>query len=109
MESSCFTNPDHYNKVQQSTWGHLFPSDGYYEGSVTFTHTVYGNCVIIKEDIDIDGSPWWFDSITQFMNDLYDEIEEGTVYVVDISVFVSTDEDQMADIHINKLRLRKIL
>ena len=106
MELSNFRDEKWENEVKSNTWGHLFPKDGYYEGSITVAQGVYGNVVILKEDIDIEGSPWWFQEINQFLDTV--EMESGCIYKIDISVFVdeSNDDEQII---INQLRKRVIV
>lgn len=105
MNPNAFRDEEWENTVRQNTWGHLFPKDGYYEGKIFVAHGEYGDIIIVKEDIDVPGSPWWFQEINDFVDTL-DYIKEGTVYEVAISVKVDSDT---GDITINRLASRQVL
>lgn len=101
---------EYTNKVNCETWGHLFPENGYYEGTIRIAVGIYGDCIILDEAIDIEGSPWWKQEIMDFVHSfLQDKGDEGHVYEIDISVNVSENEDSKCDIHINELRHKKIV
>jgi hypothetical protein len=79
------------NQVMAETFGHLAPQPRQkYSGEILFTHGEYGDIVVIKNTIDIDDSPWFFEDMQQFVagyivqgRDTYvnrTKIESGAVY-----------------------------
>ena len=62
------------DEIMEGTWGHLRPEDGVKRGSVTI--------------IEIDGSPWWHETITEFAADTAFGWPPGTVRTVPIVVTV---------------------
>ncbi len=84
------------SKVMHATWGHLFPSGFYYEGTIRVANSCYGGTAILSEKIEIEGSPWWYDAIHDFIFKL-DDIEVGEVHAVDIAVKIVALEDEDED------------
>jgi len=93
------------NIVMSNTWGHLFPQKKYYEGHITIARGVYSEIIILEEDIDIEGSPWWYEATYDFINELTWDVEAGEIFKIDIAV--SIDEEQQ--ICINELRRNQIM
>jgi hypothetical protein len=75
----------HYHEqVKQDTWGHLAPKrNKKYTGHVIFAVGCFGcddlNPTAIECELgDLDGSPWFYDAIIEFMQSF--ETEAGGVY-----------------------------
>lgn len=75
---------DAKKQVYAETWGHLFPDGDEYKGKLKLCTGVYGENCILSEQIDIDGSPWWYSSLQDFVSDFLMDKEEGRIYEVDI-------------------------
>jgi hypothetical protein len=75
------------NHVITTTWGHLFPTESK-EGYLTLASTEYKDVVIIKEEIDIEGSPWWFRAVHDFAYKIFSKAKVGTVKRIPISVTI---------------------
>jgi len=117
MKSTALSHAgvDSYTKVQHDTFGHLFPTENYYEGVIRVCDTCYNRKTILDEKININASPWWYDAITNFVHEL--ELGDG-IYDVDISVTIvdhEIDEDldeyqvEGSEFIINTLRTKKVL
>ena len=66
--------------VERDTWGHLAPEQNRsYRGSLLFTHTEWGQWVLIRGNFDgLDWSPWLFDAAMEFVEK--HATEEGGLY-----------------------------
>lgn len=70
-------------QVRQDTWGHLAPKPRRrYKGTILFAESEYGGQgrTIIRTDFeDLPSSPWFYESMCDFIYGL-EGIEEGSVY-----------------------------
>ena len=82
----------HKQIVFHQTWGHLFPKGDRYQGVITLAETAYGQTAILKEDIDIAGSPWWYECVHDWALDYLDGKEVGEVYRVAVDVRIIPTE-----------------
>lgn len=95
----------HYKSlVMHSTWGHLFPNQIYSEGTIRLACPLYGSgTVIIDESESLPGSsPWWFDAVHGFANNISDNMEPGQVLEIAISVSVVQCEEELEDWQIDE-------
>ncbi len=67
-------------EVMQETWGHLAPEPGKtYTGTVVFTNGCFRDLTVITcEFADLPDSPWFYDTLHNWLLD--QEPEEGKVY-----------------------------
>ena len=80
--------------VFHQTWGHLFPKGDSYKGTIVLAETVYGQTAILKEDIEIASSPWWYECIHAWADEFLLRHETGKVYTVNVHVrIVPTEGD----------------
>ena len=126
----AFKSSEEYNHslVQHDTFGHLFPKARYFEGKVVLASGCYQHSVVIKEEIDIEASPWWYESINDFAFKFLEDKEDESIWEVWISVKIEEvevevevdieddieDEEGMieydhTEMNINVLKERKIL
>jgi len=84
--------------VMHDTWGHLFPKGDYYEGTVRIAYSIYGNIVILDEKIDIEGSAWWHDALTEFADNMVHDMKSGDVCEFKISVNITDHIEDVNDI-----------
>lgn len=78
----------HYKElVIQETWGHLAPKKNKtYKGKVVYAVGCFGNdnlnpIPIRSEFMGLDSSPWFYDALNEFLQDLPEEQrKEGCVY-----------------------------
>lgn len=74
----------HYRaEVFKATWGHLAPrKNKSYRGHIIFALGCFGddalNPTVLTCEIGIEGSPWFFDAMVEFLASL--KGEEGAVY-----------------------------
>ena len=87
---------DNKRLVMHQTWGHLFPEDGLQcEGRILLTETIYGDCLIIDEDIDIPASPWWHSAVHEWAGEWLGIMDKvGAVFDVDVKVNIERRGDQ---------------
>lgn len=78
--------------IMQDTWGHLFPKEEKYEGTIKIASSMYDGMVVLDEEIDISGSPWWYHSLHNFVNEFESEMEVGEVRTIPIVVVVETTD-----------------
>ena len=90
--------------VIHSTWGHLFPNQIYYEGTIRLACPLYGaGMVIIDESESLPGSsPWWFDAVHGFANDIGANMEPGQVLEIAISASIIQCEEELEDWQIDE-------
>lgn len=56
------------NQVMTETFGHLAPHPRQkYSGEILFTHGEYGDIIVIRNEIEIEDSPWFFEDIQEFV------------------------------------------
>ncbi|MEK6879452.1 MAG: hypothetical protein AABY22_07595 [Nanoarchaeota archaeon] len=70
--------------VLQNTWGHLAPQKNTtYRGEILFCKSDYnsGTITLISSKMDIDSSPWFYDSVHEFLYS-FDKLECGQVYKI---------------------------
>jgi len=79
---------DAKKQVYAATWGHLFPKDDTYFGTIRVCTGIYGENCILSEEIHIDGSPWWYETLQSFVCDFLMDKEEGVVYEIYITATV---------------------
>lgn len=76
-------------RVMKETWGHLAPHrNAVYRGRIVYVCGIYGsdhlNPTVIFENLtsrtcgQIDGSPWWYDALHDFLRTQENEV--GVVY-----------------------------
>lgn len=73
----------YHAQVLESTWGHLAPrKNKKYRGHVVFALGCFGsdylNPTVLVCEIGLDGSPWFFEALMDFLRSL--EGDEGGVY-----------------------------
>lgn len=79
----------HKDEVLTSTFGHLFPKGDYYEGTIVVAKAIYESQItILDEKIGIEPSPWWCETIHDFVHRLSDDVPDGSVYRYHIRVRV---------------------
>lgn len=83
---------DARNAVYQDTWGHLFPKGDHYHGTIKVCTGVYGENCILSELIDVPGSPWWYQSLQEFVGDFLLDKMEGRIYEVEITATIVKHE-----------------
>jgi hypothetical protein len=68
--------------VQKDTWGHLAPRrNKTYHGYIVFSITCYGNMEVIDTDFKgLDGGPWLYDAIQEFVFQDWKELREGAIF-----------------------------
>lgn len=74
-------------QIYTETFGHLYPDQAAYEGTVLIGVDMYNNqnAVVLDEKGLPNASPWWYEAITSFANDNFYKAE-GRVYEVKIKV-----------------------
>jgi len=95
---------DRKTQVMAQTWGHLFPDDGAaIKGNIIMAYTVYCDVVAVQDNTPVDGSPWWYAALTDFMNDFLDKhnLDTGTVCRINIEARVIVHDDGLRSIKIN--------
>jgi len=89
---------DAHNKkiVMHNTWGHLYPDQPNYEGTVRISKDIYGQTTVLDESNTLpQGSPWWHAAIFEFANEVSTDMEGGEVIAFKICVdIVECIEDQ---------------
>lgn len=112
--ASVLSETEAQNKsiVMADAWGHLFPTSAK-EGFIWLAVTEYRRIgtVILKEDIDIDGSPWWYETIHDFAYEFNKEDTYPTGSVLKISVVVTPIAvgDDCEEIQIVVKQIEKII
>ncbi len=78
----------HYKNVCiHQTFGHLFPDQLHYKGTVHIASDVYGQTNVLDECPDLpNSSPWWYAAINDFASEVSKEMEGGEVAAFNISV-----------------------
>jgi len=84
---------NHKRIVMTNTWGHLFPTETHYEGTIRIAYSVYGHITILDEQIDIASSPWWFEAVNEFACGMSDTMDNGDVIECKISVDIINHRD----------------
>jgi len=64
---------------------------------VRIAYSIYGDIVILDEDIDIEGSPWWHNAITEFAGVMVDGMNNGDVREFQITVNIVDHKDPDED------------
>lgn len=84
----------HKQAVMHDTWGHLFPNESK-RGTILFACMTYDHIRVLHEQIDIDGSPWWYETLHEFafQLDLLKIFEEGDIIKVKCQVLLEKDEE----------------
>lgn len=79
-----------YAVVMHNTWGHLFPQNMTepIKGKIRIAYGIYRDIIILDEQVEIDGSPWWYNTLQDFLRDF--DIEEGEVLELTINVHLHT-------------------
>jgi hypothetical protein len=71
--------------AREDTWGHLAPRyDHAYEGYILFATSPYASLgwTVIEDDFPgLENSPWQYEAMVDFLNDLADELGEGALYL----------------------------
>jgi len=67
---------NHRQAVLRSTFGHLAPKKHKtYRGSIVFGYGEYDsgslNPTILQDNMGIEGSPWWYDEINEFIRTIH--------------------------------------
>jgi len=85
------TERRHSQEVASATWGHLFPTAPTTVGTIIVASTMYEGVVVLDEQIDVDGSPWWHEALHNFLHDLPDQVcpHVGCVATLEIKVDVT--------------------
>ena len=95
------------NRQNCMTFGHLFPKKGkLYGGTLYVGSGCYGDTIILKECIAIEGSPWWFASVTEFVDNFMDKRDDG-VFRIDVVCQV-IEEKGLQSIEIKQLGHKEI-
>ena len=78
----------HYKNVCiHQTFGHLYPEQTHYEGTVRIASDIYGQTAVLDECPNLpESSPWWYEAITNFTCDVSKDMEGGEVAAFKISV-----------------------
>jgi len=88
------------SEVMHDTWGHLYPSKVAYKGVIVVAVSLYpahGGPVIISE-VDLpDGSPWWYNAVTDFVYEACKDEAEGTVLELDVKVDIVDCEEELTE------------
>jgi len=79
--------------ANHQTWGHLFPTEKQYTGTVRISFSIYGDIVVLDEQIGISGSPWWFHAINDFAWEASKEMEGGDACEFNITVDIVTHRE----------------
>jgi len=66
------------------TWGHLFPK-GPATGYIVVAHSIYRDVVILEEELNINGSPWWYETVHDFARERAKKMKRGSVKRFDIT------------------------
>lgn len=87
-EAFAGTEAAHRSRVLAHTFGHLAPSiRKKYHGTILFTHSAYGQLVLIRADFNgLPDSPWLYDHLNDFVCER--ATEPGMVYRFDGSYMV---------------------
>lgn len=89
--------------VINNTWGHLFPDKFWYEGSIVIAMSLYDGLVILNEDINIDGSPWWYNAIHDFIETNFHDLDNDNICEIKIVVNILNEKDNTLKIVINEI------
>lgn len=83
-------NEANYRMVQHQTWGHLFPANMVepVKGRIRVAYGNYGDFIVLDDDVPIDSSPWWFDTLMAFVSDF--AMESGEVIELNVQVHMRT-------------------
>lgn len=97
--------------VQHQTWGHLFPKKGkVFIGKLRVAESDYGDYVILKDDSNVDSSPWWYSSLNDFVLDfLRNQDSVGSVFEIKIKSYVINTFNCTQEIKIENLGYKIIL
>jgi hypothetical protein len=83
----------HYRELQiQDTWGHLAPKKNKtYKGRVVFAIGLFGNdplnpLPIVCEFKNLDSSPWFYDSLNNFLQDLVQQQRDKEIFNEPVSM-----------------------
>ena len=90
--------------VMAQTWGHLFPDDGTaIKGNIIMAYTVYRDIVAVQDNMSVDGSPWWYSALQEFMGEFLDKhsLDPGTVCRIMAEARVIIHRDGQRNIKIN--------
>ena len=89
QEAFASAEAQYRSKVMAHTWGHLAPSKGRtYRGHIIFAIGCFGSdnlnpMPLTCEFKGLDSSPWFYDSLIQFLQELDKSDCEGTVWRFD--------------------------
>jgi len=103
-------NSDNKKVVMHQTWGHLFPTEDYYEGVIRIGKSIYQKEVtILDEHISgIEGSPWWYSTVYDFAYKFSARMKEGEVWDVWISVTRVEYEDEEGEYDHEELHIQTL-
>jgi hypothetical protein len=84
-------NASYRDAVMQDTWGHLAPQKNIsYKGVLLIARSAFGGGGMILLDQyfekDLESSPWLYQTIQEFIGRLREDIEEGVVYTIAITL-----------------------
>lgn len=91
----------HRSFIMHDTFGHLFPTEPAYEGTVRLAVPYYGSTgsVVIIDESDTlpGGSPWWFDAVNKFADEVGEDMNPGEVAEFKIKVNIVKCEQELED------------
>lgn len=94
-EVFAIAEADHKNRIYSATWGHLYPEPKVYQGSIRVMNTPYDGICILQENIPgIHNSPWWYETVHQFIHEQEDDIELGQVFEYHVKVSVEEEHEE---------------
>ena len=102
-------NAHNRNLVFHDTWGHLFPKGDYYEGTIRVLQSLYRDIIVLDEQIDISGSPWWHQAINDFAGRALKNRIPCSVYELKIAVNIRTTQAGVAKIFIKELGSKRLI
>lgn len=85
IESAFVASDAHYrNVIKHDTWGHLFPEDlqGSVTGYIRIAKSVYGDVVVVDQNIPIEPSPWFHESMMEFVDGVSERMDDGEVWEI---------------------------
>jgi len=95
------------NEAMNETWGQLRSKPMLkHFGKIYFTYGEYGNVVVIKDCFDtIEGNPWYYNNLMNFINNESNKLDQGYAYKFDGSYFETENGEGIFSGNISKISL----
>jgi len=95
MDTSAFDEHESHARMvaNHQTFGHLFPTGTHYAGKIRIALSIYGDVIVLDEEISIDASPWWFSAVNDFAYEASQEMAGGDTCEFNITVDIVTHRE----------------